>query len=373
MSKERIASFLYQKVVLPSTSPFCETAHEVTFKLLEQLQQSDFLLNVSRREFGFDDKRLVVEALGLEFPSPFLLAAGIDKDARAIPALATLGVGGLESGSYTWEKREGNPKIRKEKLDNGRVVRVKRLERFPDGTIINWMGFPGVGTRQATANFEKARPKTQIPVGVSVAVSPDQKINRDEEIDLKMSLGLIYPRKPDWLTFNVSCPNCSDHYREIMMVKTEKLMTFFAKEANLLADQSDFRIPILVKLSPDMTTDQIERLVLKAKEEEFDGIVATNTTTDRTDLPKEYAGIKKGGISGPLLFERALETVRQVRKADRKLGGKPLVIMGGGGVDSVEKWVKMQEAGADLCQILTGFVFGGPYFFKNMNRQALGR
>lgn len=137
MNKENVATFLYQKVVLPSTAPSCEQTHNTTLLLLEYLQRSDVFLRLLRREFQLNDEKLKVNALGIEFPSPFLLAAGMDKDARAVAALTTFGIGGIEAGSFTWQARRGNPRVREETLPNGQTIEVKGLERFSDGTVIN--------------------------------------------------------------------------------------------------------------------------------------------------------------------------------------------------------------------------------------------
>lgn len=372
MNKENVASFLYRRIVLPSTAPFCEQTHDATFLLLEYLQRSDVFLKLLRREFQLNDERLRVNALGIEFPSPFLLAAGIDKDARAVSALATFGPGGTEVGSFTWQARRGNPQVREEILTSGRVITVKRIERFPDGTVINCMGFPSMGTARTVENLKASREKTAVPVGVSIAVSPGLKNETEKMMDLGSSLKLIYPIKPVWMTLNISCPNGDDRsVREKVMEESLMLVANFARQTESLEDELEFKVPRLVKIGPDMKLGEIETLVETIKELNYDGIVATNTTIDRTGSRAKYAHIKRGGLSGPLLFEKSLETVRQVRQCDRELGGKPLVIMGCGGINSLERFHQMKEAGADVCQILSAFPCGGPYLFRKLNRDYL--
>lgn len=371
MNKENTATFLYRKTVLPSTAPFCEQTHNTTFLLLEHLQNSNSFLKLLRKEFQLNEERLRVNALGIEFSNPFLLAAGMDKDARAVSALATFGLGGIETGSFTLWFRKGNPQIREEILPNGGVIKVKRMERFPDGTVINWMGFPGVGTAKAVENLKVSREKAPIPVGVNIAASPGLMSERAKIEDLRMSLELIYPLKPAWITFNISCPNVEEVDRDRKILEAMLLIGGFAREAEVLEKGLRLKVPRLIKFGPDMWSDEIGTMVKVTKENNYDGIVATNVTVDRTGSREKYAFIKKGGLSGPLLFEKSLATVRLVRQFDREFGGEPLVIIGCGGIDSVEKWIQMKNAGADLCQILTGFVFGGPYFFKKLNRKYL--
>lgn len=372
MNKENVASFLYRKIVLPSTAPFSEETHDATSLLLEHLQRSDVFLGLLKNEFNLRDERLRVNALGVEFPSPFLLAAGIDKDAKAVSALSRFGLGGIEVGSFTLQPRKGNPLVRKEILPSGQTMKVKRIERFPDGTVINWMGFPGIGTEKAVENLKVNREKTTVPTGVGIAVTPGLEGNRDKMRDLGLSLKLVYPLKPDWITLNVSCPNVNDNaIRGWVMEEAMMLITGFARRAESLEKGLGFRVPRLVKIGPDMNSNEIRKIIKSTKQTNYDGIVATNTTIDRTGSREKYAYIRKGGLSGPLLFEKSLKTVRLVRQFDRKLDGKPLVIIGCGGIDSIEKWSQMKDAGADLCQILTGFVFGGPYFFKKLNRNYL--
>lgn len=373
MNKEILTNCLYKKIGLPLTRQNCERTHNSVFSGLEKLQKSDSFLEILKKEFNLEEKgwrNLRVNALGIEFPNPFLLAAGMDKDARVLPALACFSVGGIEAGSFTFQSREGNPLVREEILPSGRVMKVKRMQRFPDGTVINWMGFPGVGTAKAVENLNKNRKKVGVPVGVNLAVSPGLMDDEEKMKDLRHSLELVYPAKPEWLTLNVSCPNVTETARNKKMKEAEMLITFFAEISDELDRQFGFRIPKLIKIGPDMEREEIGRIVERAKLFNCDGIVATNTTVDRTGIREKYAHIQQGGLSGPRLFEKSLRTVHDVSVFNH-MGGKKLVVIACGGIDNIGKWRKMQGYGADLCQILTGFVFGGPYFFKKMCRDNL--
>lgn len=369
--RERLATSFYKKVILSSTAPFSEKTHNVVLLALRRLQKSE-VLEVLREELQVDDERLKVNVLGLEFPNPFILAAGMDKDGIVIPAFTTFGLGGIEAGSFTLQGREGNPQIREETQPDGRRIKVKRMKRFSDGTVINWMGFPGVGTKKGVENLKGGMKGARVPVGVNIAATPELESEEEKINDITQSLELVYPLKPSWMTLNISCPNVEDvKGRRQKMEEGLLMVDVFAVKSRSLEEELDFRIPALVKIGPDMNPEEIWTLVRQTKELGYDGIVATNTTVDRTGPRRKFAHIKKGGLSGPLLFEKSLQTVRVVKEFDQRLPGKPLVIMGCGGVDSAGRWLQMREAGADLCQILTGFVFGGPYFFKKLNREYL--
>lgn len=374
MGKERLVDLIYQKAVLPLTSGSPEAAHDAVFTVIKYLERSDLFLEALRREFGVESARpLAVEALGIEFPSPFLLAGGLVKYGPGACTIGAMGAGGIEAGTFTWQRRVGNPRVREETIFDGRKIRVRRIERFSDGTIINWMGLPNPGTTKGVENLRQTRERIGVPLGVNVGVSPGLTDFCAKMQDLGQSLEAVYSLGPDWITFNASCPNVErGSSREEMMADTHRLMQGFDQIVAGIEKRTKRVIPALVKIGPDMSEDEIRFFVDWTKQCAFAGIIASNTTVDRTGSREKYAYIAKGGLSGPLLFEKSLETVKLARNFDRELGGSPLVIVGCGGVDSIEKWQKMKAAGADLCQVMTGFIFGGPYFFKKMNRD-LGR
>lgn len=372
MNLERWATVLCRSVFLPGTEPFCESTHHGVLLLLRCLQRSERFLEWMGEEFRLEDGKLRVSVLGIDFPNPFILAAGMDKDARAVPALLAFGPGGMEVGSFTLVSQGGNPSTRIEERD-GRKRKIKRMKRFADGTVINWLGLPGVGTYQAAKNLEACQEKVTAPVGVSLAVSPGHKNKTARRLDLGFSLNFVYPLKPAWITYNIHCPNSEDDEgSEQRLEEGLASVKIFAEEAERVSKRLGFEVPLLAKIGPDMNGGELRLMVEAIKQAGYKGVVATNATLGRTGSREKYAWIKRGGLSGRLLFERSLETVRLVREFDRELGGEPLVIMGCGGIGSVEDWWKMRDAGADLGQILTGFIFGGPYFFKELKRDYLG-
>lgn len=369
MNREQLATLLYKKALLPLTSRNPELAHNNLFKVFGYLEKSGRFIEALRKEFQLPkQQKVIVDSLGLEFPSSFLLAEGLIKSGEGAAVIAQFGMGGLGIGTLTYQSRAGNPLVR----DEGEY-RIRRIERFPDGTIINYMDWPNQGIQKSLGDLKEKRRKINIPIILSIGSIPELE-NKEEIIhDLRNNLTFVYLFHPDLITLNLSCPN-ADCIRD----RNEQLerSLFLIKAVSKISTEfervwKEKPIPRMVKIGPDMTPDEIKLFVQTAKENGYAGIVATNTTIDRTGPFEKYAYIKKGGISGPLLFEKALRTVQLVRKYDREQGGNPLVIIGCGGIDSIEKWLKMKEAGADLAQIMTGFIFGGPYFFKKLNRDLL--
>lgn len=364
MGREKLINFFYQTAILPITSHSPETTHDAVFRLLSCFERSDWFLKILRREFDTHNaEKLAVEAMGLKFPTPFSLAGGLIKYGEGACAMAMLGSGGLEAGTFTLHERRGNPRARKELLPDGRLINVKRIKRFADGTVINRMGFPNPGIEEGLRNLDRARQKAPIPIGINIGPNPDLTSYEDVMVDLKRNFEIVSQSQPPWITLNVSCPNIEEGQdRCARMEETLRLI----KDCGQISG-----IPTLIKIGPDMNQEEIRSIVDEVKQGSYAGIIATNTTVDRTGPREKYAFIKQGGLSGPLLFERSLETVKLVREFDRQFGGEPLTIIGCGGIDSVGKWLQMKDAGANLCQIMTGFIFGGPYFFKRMNRDYL--
>lgn len=300
------------------------------------------------------------------------MAGGLIKYGPGACTIGAMGVGGIEAGTFTLQSRIGNPRVQKELLPDGRKIRVKRIERFTDGTIINWMGLPNPGIKQGLENLEPARERSGVPLGINISVSPGLTDLCAKLQDLGQSLELVYDFGSSWITFNASCPNVEQgSSREDVLKETHRLMQVFDQIISGIEKRTKMPIPAFVKIGPDLTKEEVRLFVDWAKQCAFAGIIATNTTVDRTGPRNKYSDIPKGGLSGPLLFEKSLETVKSARNFDRELGGSPFVIVGCGGVDSIEKWQKMKEAGADLCQVMSGFIFDGPYFFKKMNRDYL--
>ena len=368
MSKERFANLLYKHAILPVTSFDPEATHDLLFKVFSRFEKSDLFLKAVKQEFGIEDRKLVVEMMGIEFPSTILLAAGIVKYGPGACIIAAMGAGGEDIGTFTFQKTDGNPKV--ETFPDGRKVKVKRIRRFPDGTIVNWMGLPNLGTEKGVENIKNVQDKICKPFGFNLAPTPGLGDIESSVADLRQSLEIVYRIHPSWNTLNLHCPNTLDSEKQKRIDEAVQTMRGFAKAADTIEARTGIIIPKIAKIGPDMTPEDIKLIVLTAKECNFQAIKATNTTTDRTGEREKYAAYK-GGLSGPLLFERSLSTMEQVTKFDRELGGDPLVKIACGGIGSFDKLKKIQRAGADLFECATPFIFGGPYFWKRMNRDYL--
>jgi dihydroorotate dehydrogenase len=293
-------------------------------------------------------KSLEVNVFGINFPNPVGLAAGFDKNAARTDELACLGFGYVEVGSVTPLAQRGNPR--------------PRCFRLPmDGAIINRMGFNNKGVEAAVKNLRKRNPA--LVVGGNIGkntLTPNNKASDDYE----KCFVALYPYV-DYFVVNVSCPNVSC-LREL---QSGERLTEIVRRLTAHRARQPQRKPILLKLSPDLTTEQIDESLAVIAAEGLDGVVAVNTTTCRDGLqsPKgKVEGIGAGGLSGAPLTRQALETVRYV---SRKTQGK-LPIIGVGGIMTPQDALNMLHAGASLVQVFTGFIYRGPGIAKEICREV---
>lgn len=313
-----------------------ERAHRLALKALRLLGASQRFATTFRRSalgLGGDP----IEVLGLNFDHRLGLAAGFDKDGRGLWGLYALGFGFVEVGSVSARPWPGNA--------------APRIFRVPERrALINRMGLPSEGA-QAVARRLKHRPP--LPVFVNVAKTGDPSLSGEAAIADICCAVAILASVADVLVLNLSCPNTPDG------------QTF--QEPSALKDLlravlpycGDTPPPILVKVSPDTPFGSLDALATTAMREGARGFVATNTTLERTDLgPPPPGGWPAGGLSGPPLRERALAVVRRLRET----AGPDAVIVGCGGVETNEDYRRFREAGADLVEAYSGFVYGGPFF-----------
>ncbi|MGN6783110.1 MAG: quinone-dependent dihydroorotate dehydrogenase [Marmoricola sp.] len=299
-----------------------------------------------------------VRAMGIDFPSVLGLAAGFDKNAHGIDALAGLGFGFVEIGTVTGEPQPGNPK--------------PRLARLPaDHAVVNRMGFnndgaAAVATRLAAwrdRHADGARAVLGVNIGKTKVVPEDEAVR-----DYEKSTGLLAPYA-DYLVVNVSSPN-TPGLRDLQAV--EKLAPLL-RAVRRRADQvTDARVPLLVKIAPDLDDDDVLAVADLATSESLDGIVATNTTVRRDGLRSSAAEVDAaggGGLSGAPLRRRATDVVRLLRGRV----GEDLCLVGVGGIGSAADARERLDAGADLLQAYTAFVYQGPLWAARINRALRGR
>jgi dihydroorotate dehydrogenase len=309
------------------------------------------------------DPALRVKALGLDFPGPFGLAAGFDKNAVGIDGLAALGFAFVEVGTVTARPQPGNP--------------APRLFRLPaDRALVNRMGFNNDGAEAVAARLrrwrERERRRGRTPgdgspvVGVNLGKS--KAAGEAEAIgDYETSARLLAPLA-DYLVVNVSSPN-TPGLRDLQAVDILRPLLTAVRAA---ADRSSGRhVPLLVKIAPDLADQDIDRIADLALELGLDGIVATNTTIRRDGLatpPAQAEACGAGGLSGPVLRERALEVLVRLRSRV----GDEMTIIGVGGITTASDAAQRLAAGATLLQGYTGFIYAGPFWAAGIHR-ALAR
>ncbi len=278
--------------------------------------------------------------LGLELPSPIGLAAGFDKNGRRPRALASLGFGHLEIGTVTARAQAPNP-----------PPNLFRLQA--DRSLINRLGFPNEGAERVSARVRKARRGLGIPLGVSIGKSRAVPVyDLDAVVADHLESFAFASGVSDFVVVNVSSPNTVG-LRSMQRQEHARVLL------GALARRAAGKVPLLVKLAPDLDVAQLEEILAVVEETGLAGVVATNTTVSRSGLRTESARVEAmgaGGLSGPPLRARALDIVGRVRA---RLGPKPVVI-GVGGVERAADAMALIRAGANLVQMYTGFVYEGP-------------
>ena len=316
-----------------------EVAHLWAKRGLGRLRMTPLGRALLARWAGPSDPRLQVRALGRTFSSPLGVAAGVDKDGTWFADLIGLGFGCVEVGTVTARAQPGNPRPR--------IVRV--LGRH---ALINWMGFPNPGAAEVAARLATRSP--EFVVGVNVGKSRVAAVEQ-AAADYRESIRLVAP-VADYLAVNVSSPN-TPGLRELQ--SPERLRDLIAQIREELSELGR-PVPLLVKIAPDLSDDEVDAIAGLALELELDGIVAVNTT-----LTQVGEGPQRGGLSGPPLAPRALEVLRRLRA----VAGDRLTLISVGGVESADDVWERLRAGATLVQAYTGFIYGGPGWPGWINRE----
>jgi len=338
-----------------------ERAHHLGFGAIRAAAAVPGAAPTLRRALGPNDPGVRVKAMGLEFPGPFGLAAGFDKNAIGIDGLAALGFAFVEVGTVTGRPQPGNE-----------APRLFRLTK--DHCLINRMGFNNEGAdavadrlaRRAERLRRRRRPSPAI-VGVNIGKT---KVVPEEEAvaDYVHSATALAPYA-DYLAVNVSSPN-TPGLRNLQAVEVLRPLLLAVREA---ADRAvpDRRVPLLVKIAPDLADEDVTAVADLAVEIGLDGIIATNTTISREGLATPRVQVEAcgaGGLSGPVLRRRALEVLRALRARV----GPEMTLIGVGGITTAQDAQEFLDAGATLLQGYTGFIYEGPFWARRINR-GLGR
>jgi len=328
-----------------------EWVHHVSFKGIKLLSKMGFGA-LFQKLYRFERKALEREVFGIKFKNPVGLAAGFDKNAELFKELSNFGFGFIEIGTVTPKPQEGNPK--------------KRLFRLKaDAAIINRMGFNNKGVFDAV---ERLRANENIIIGGNIGknkVTPNATAVKDYLVCFDALFNYV-----DYFVVNVSSPN-TPGLRELQdkepltallrNLKTENRK--YTERARLVQEK-----PILLKIAPDLSDDQLLDIITIVKDTGIDGVIATNTTIARTNLQSGCMLIEeKGGLSGKPLMARSTEVIRFLAEKSNKA----FPIVGVGGIHSPEDALEKLEAGADLIQLWTGFVYEGPALVKRINKAIL--
>jgi dihydroorotate dehydrogenase len=316
-----------------------EAAHEAVMRLLRFLSPVSFVRRLLRRALTLRAPELAVTALGQSFPTPLGLGAGFDKNAEVYDILADFGFAFVEVGTVTWRAQEGNPR--------------PRLFRLPkDRAIVNRMGFNNVGAEAVVPHLEhERRVKLGISVGKSRAAADAEAV-----ADYVLSLRKL-ARFADYVVLNVSSPN-TPGLRGLQ--SPERLQPLLAESRKALVEACpDRHVPLLLKVDPDLSDEQLVEIGRLALEVALDGIIATNTTVTRDGLasaPGKVETLGAGGLSGPPLAAKAKRVLRTLFGV---VGGRMALISVGGIETGQDAWERIC-AGASLVQIYTSFIWGGP-------------
>lgn len=323
-----------------------EKIHHFTFSLLRFVSKIPLIPSFLKRLYLVEDKRLERNLFGLTFKNPVGLAAGFDKDAKLYNELGNLGFGFIEIGTLTPKPQEGNPK--------------KRLFRLKsDAAIINRMGFNNGGLEEAVLRLKKNK---SVLIGGNIGKN---KITPNEEAvtDYLISFNALFDYV-DYFVVNVSSPN-TPNLRELQDKEPlTKLLQVLKDENSKKTKQK----PILLKIAPDLTNSQLLDIIDIVKDTKIEGVIATNTTISREGLTSENKA-ETGGLSGKPLTNRSTEVIRFLAEKSNKA----FPIIGVGGIHSAQDALEKLDAGADLIQLYTGFIYEGPKLIKNINKAILKR
>lgn len=338
---------MYKVIIRPVLFSFSpEKAHQMTFLALKSLKFLPFLKYIMKRCFLLEDARLSKNIFGINFPNPIGLAAGLDKNGEVFNELACFGFGFIEVGTVTPLPQPGNTK-----------PRLFRLVK--DSALINRMGFNNQGVEKLTKRLRKRNKNLIIGgnIGKNTATS-----NEDAAKDYLYCFKRVY-EYVDYIAINVSCPNV-ENLRDLQHADSlEIILDTLCKER---VHQSDYK-PLVLKISPDSDVQHLDLIVELCIKYKIDGIIATNTTTDREKLMTNIEKIGKGGLSGMPLRDKSTQIIQYLHQKSQ--GKLPIIACGGvfSGSDAENKL----KAGASLVQIYTSFIYEGPAIVNRINKHLL--
>ena len=321
-----------------------EWVHHTVFSTLKLIHRIPGMGNLIKGFYQVKDQRLERKLFGLTFPNPVGLAAGFDKDAKLFKELSNFGFGFIEIGTLTPKPQPGNPK--------------KRLFRLPEDIgLINRMGFNNEGVEAA---IERLKRNKGILIGGNIGKN---KLTPNEEAvsDYVQCFEALFPHV-DYFVVNVSSPNTPN----LRALQDKEPLTHLLQTLKDLNHSKSKPKPILLKIAPDLTEEQLVDIIDIITSVKIDGVIATNTTLSREGLQSENKS-EMGGLSGKPVTKKSTEVIRFLHEKSKNA----FPIIGVGGIHSPEDAIEKLEAGASLVQLYTGFVYEGPGVVKRINKAIL--
>ena len=334
---------LLAKPILIALDP--EAAHDFTLKKLALASKSDFLTKQIDRLYGSRVPSLPVQCMGIKFRHPVGLAAGLDKNAIALPAFTALGFSGVELGTVTPKAQSGN--------DKPRMFRL-----LEDQGLINRMGFNSDGVDAFLSNIRKTNDTA--PAGINIGKNAITAIG-DAHFDYVSAMQKVYSQA-DYITVNISSPNTKS-LRDLQNENfLDNLLTQILRAKDKCQQVHKRAVPIALKVAPDLSPEEIEVIAELLLAHQFDALIASNTTIARPDSLRSEHAEESGGLSGAPVKDMSTECIREFYKY---LKGKIQIIGVGGIKNADDAWEKML-AGADYVQIYSQFIYQGPDMIKQI-------
>ena len=328
-----------------------EKIHTIAFQIIKAICYFPGFKWLIRSSYRIKNRKLERELFGIKFDNPVGLAAGFDKDAYLVDELSSFGFGFVEIGTVTPLPQDGNSKPR--------LFRLKK-----DKALINRMGFNNSGVEEVASRLRNR--KSDIIVGGNIGRNKITK-NSNAIQDYEICFEKLFPYV-DYFVINVSSPNTPG----LRDLQEKKPLIQLLSRVQELNSEKENRKPVLLKIAPDLSFNQLDDIIQIIKQTGIDGVIATNTTISRDDLntaSEKITDIGSGGLSGnPLKYQ----STRIIKYLSQK-SNKSFAIIGVGGVDSVDSALEKLDAGADLIQLYTGFIYEGPILINKINKALIRR